>query len=83
MGIGFIGGFLTTLPPPNALKRCQDIIAYGVKIGAISPDYELVAHCQCRPFLSPGARLLKEIQTWPHFNPVVVNTSVCNFLETD
>lgn len=77
VGIAFIGCFLNNLPPKSALKRCQDLIAHGVEIGAICPDYELVAHCQCRPFVSPGNRLFEEIKTWKNFNPDIVNTNLC------
>lgn len=79
VGIAFMGCFLTNLPPESSLKKCKDLIEHGVKIGAISPDYELLGHRQCRPFLSPGDCLFNEIQTWKHFNPNVTNTSPCKF----
>ncbi|CAG9760673.1 unnamed protein product [Ceutorhynchus assimilis] len=77
VGIAFLGCFLQHLPPNTALKRCKDLIAQGVKIAAIEPDYELIAHCQCRPFRSPGPRLFEEIKTWKNFNPHITNTMLC------
>ncbi|XP_030761786.1 peptidoglycan-recognition protein LE-like, partial [Sitophilus oryzae] len=70
-GIAFIDCFLNNLPPPQSLKKCKDLIAHGVKIGAIRPDYDLLAHSQCRPFLSPGEKLTEEIKTWKNFNSEV------------
>ncbi|XP_050312341.1 peptidoglycan recognition protein 1-like [Anthonomus grandis grandis] len=77
IGIAFMGCFLKHLPPKTALRKCRELIEHGVKIGAIREDYELVGHCQCRPFLSPGKRLFDEIKTWRNFNGQVVNTQAC------
>ncbi|XP_066151471.1 peptidoglycan recognition protein 1-like [Euwallacea fornicatus] len=77
MGISFIGCFLDHLPPAIALKKCKELIDHGIKIGKIRPDYELIGHCQCRPFLSPGKKLFEEISTWKQFNPDIKNTDLC------
>ncbi|XP_066260304.1 peptidoglycan recognition protein 1-like [Euwallacea similis] len=77
IGISFIGCFLNHLPPATALKRCKELIDYGIKIGKIHLDYELIGQCQCRPFLSPGEKLFEEISTWKQFNPDIKNTDPC------
>lgn len=71
LGIAFIGCFVSKLPPQQSLKACKDLIDHGIRIGAISPDYQLLAHSQCRPFQSPGAKLVSEIETWKNFNPEI------------
>nr|UCJ01575.1 peptidoglycan recognition protein L2 [Rhynchophorus ferrugineus] len=71
MGIAFIGCFVNKLPPQQSLKACKDLINHGIRIGAISPNYQLLAHSQCRPFQSPGDKLVDEIKTWKNFNPEI------------
>ncbi|XP_060520258.1 peptidoglycan-recognition protein LE-like [Cylas formicarius] len=68
VGIAFIGCFLNNLPPATSLLKCKNLIEFGVKIGAIRQDYQLLGQCQCRPFLSPGQRLFDEIKTWENWN---------------
>lgn len=77
IAFAFVGCFLTHLPPQGSLIKCQQLIIHGVQIGAISPDFELVAHCQCRPTLSPGPRLFEEVKTWRNFNPNIKNNDLC------
>ncbi|XP_044733300.1 uncharacterized protein LOC123295904 [Chrysoperla carnea] len=67
LGITFIGTFNTTLPSQKALDVCHRLIAFGVQQGMIDTDYQLIGHCQCRPFLSPGNALYETIKTWPHW----------------
>ncbi|KAJ8940272.1 hypothetical protein NQ314_010767 [Rhamnusium bicolor] len=68
IGISFIGCFLNHLPPSTSLKKAKAVIEYGLKIGAISPDYILLAHCQCSGVESPGKRLFEEIKNWNHWD---------------
>lgn len=69
LGIAFIGTFNDTLPSRNAIDAYHGLIAYGVEQRMIDTNYELIGHCQCRPFSSPGRALFIAIQTWPHWTP--------------
>ncbi|XP_066151473.1 peptidoglycan-recognition protein SB2-like [Euwallacea fornicatus] len=68
IGIAFIGSFRNHLPPNTALTRCKELIAHGVKIGEISPDYELLGNFKSASTLTPGLKLLEEIKSWKHWN---------------
>lgn len=68
LGIAFVGTFINKLPPKVALNHAKQLIAYGVKIGAIAPDYQLLAHNQCSTTLSPGEMLVEEIKKWKNWN---------------
>jgi peptidoglycan recognition protein LE len=67
IGISFVGTFMRNLPPKVSLELCKLLIETGVKDGHISPNYQLVGHCQCTTTESPGKSLFEEIQTWPHW----------------
>lgn len=78
LGIGFIGCFINHLPPQIALQKTQELIRYGVKIGAVAEDYKLLCHSQCTSGKSPGDALIKELQQWEHYDPTVsVNNPAC------
>ncbi|XP_019773771.2 peptidoglycan-recognition protein LE isoform X1 [Dendroctonus ponderosae] len=83
IAIAFVGCFLKHLPPKKSLIRCQKLINHGIEIGAISPDFQLVAHCQCRPTLSPGPRLFEQVKTWKNFNPIIKNSHLCVLASKD
>ncbi|EFA01375.1 peptidoglycan-recognition protein LE [Tribolium castaneum] len=68
IGICFIGCYIQNLPPSVALRKAKELIRYGVKIGAISEDYTLLGHCQCRSTESPGRRLFEEIKSWERWD---------------
>ncbi|XP_067002918.2 peptidoglycan-recognition protein LC isoform X2 [Anabrus simplex] len=67
IGINFIGTFNDVLPPKKQLRAAKLVIEEGVKLGKIAPDYKLLAHRQVSGTESPGKRLYKELQTWPHW----------------
>lgn len=67
VGIAFVGCFINKTPPKAALANAKQLIAYGVKIGAIDEDYQLLAHCQCVTTASPGMMLYEEIKTWKNW----------------
>ncbi|KAI4471994.1 peptidoglycan recognition protein [Holotrichia oblita] len=67
IGISFIGCFVNKLPPKMALLNAKQLIAYGVKIGAIDENYQLLAHSQCSATASPGEKLIEEIKTWKNW----------------
>lgn len=76
MTIAFVGRFQTHLPPKTALKRCKEVIEHAVKIGAVSPDYKLLAHCQC----VGGFSITDEVKTWENFTPISSPGYPCTLL---
>ncbi|XP_063925663.1 peptidoglycan-recognition protein LE-like [Zophobas morio] len=68
IGICFVGCYIKTLPPDFVLKRVQELIKYGVEIGAIAEDYSLLGYCQCWSSESPGSRLFEELKTWERWD---------------
>jgi N-acetylmuramoyl-L-alanine amidase len=67
IGIAFIGTFTSDLPVPKQIQAAKQLIDLGVKNGAISPDYKLLAHRQLSPTESPGLAFFEQLQTWPHW----------------
>lgn len=45
------------------------LIAAGVELGYIKPDYKLVGHRQVRATECPGDALFNDIKTWNHYSP--------------
>ncbi|KAJ9599613.1 hypothetical protein L9F63_009930 [Diploptera punctata] len=70
VGIAFIGDFREEVPTDEMLKAAKDIIKCGVERGSIASGYKLVGHSQVKNTLCPGASLLEEIKTWPHWDPL-------------
>jgi hypothetical protein len=56
------------LPTPEMLAAAKSLIECGVERGSISPEYKLLGHSQVRATDCPGAALLNEIKTWPHWD---------------
>jgi hypothetical protein len=50
------------------LAAAKSLIACGVERGSVSAEYKLVGHSQVRNTECPGATLLDEIKTWPHWD---------------
>ncbi|XP_055634644.1 peptidoglycan-recognition protein LB isoform X2 [Toxorhynchites rutilus septentrionalis] len=71
VGICMIGDWRFDLPPKNMLLAVQSFIDYGVRHNIIAANYTLIGHRQVRPTECPGDRLYKEIQTWPHYSPML------------
>ncbi|XP_075983467.1 peptidoglycan-recognition protein LB-like isoform X2 [Anticarsia gemmatalis] len=69
IGITLIGDWRTEIPPARQLKTAKALIAAGVELGYIKPDYKLVGHRQVRATECPGQALFEEIQTWDHYSP--------------
>uniref|UniRef100_E7DN58 Peptidoglycan recognition protein n=1 Tax=Ostrinia nubilalis TaxID=29057 RepID=E7DN58_OSTNU len=69
LGICVIGDWRHDLPPENQLETTKSLIAAGVELGYISPDYKLIGHRQVGPTECPGDALYGEIQTWKHYSP--------------
>lgn len=68
IGIAFIGLFLELKPSKVQLKAAQLLIAEGVRLQYISPDYRLYAHSQLMATLSPGVELANIIEEWPNWS---------------
>jgi hypothetical protein len=50
------------------LAAAKSLIECGVERGSVSAEYKLVGHSQVRSTECPGAALLAEIKTWPHWD---------------
>ncbi|KAM3963833.1 peptidoglycan-recognition protein LB-like [Aphomia sociella] len=69
IGICVIGDWRTKLPPAKQLNTVKSLIAAGVELGYIKPDYKLVGHRQVRDTECPGDALYAEIKKWDHYTP--------------
>lgn len=56
------------MPNDKQLMAFRRLVATGVKIGKLSPDYKLQGQCQLRPDNSPGLMLIDAMRTWPHYD---------------
>lgn len=52
----------------SAKQAIKDLIACGVSGGKISSTYKLLGHRQTKATACPGAKLFKEIKTWPKWS---------------
>ncbi|XP_059161421.1 peptidoglycan recognition protein 1-like [Physella acuta] len=66
-GFCFIGNFMSKLPTAAALQAAKDMIACGVTLGKIQPNYTLRGHRDMVSTQCPGDTLYTEIKTWPHY----------------
>ncbi|XP_047032979.1 peptidoglycan-recognition protein LB-like isoform X1 [Helicoverpa zea] len=69
IGICLIGDWRFEVPPAEQRKTAMALIAAGVELGFIKPDYKLVGHRQVRATECPGDALFNEIKTWDHYSP--------------
>nr|AME17980.2 peptidoglycan recognition protein C [Antheraea pernyi] len=69
VGICLIGDWRVDLPPAKQLSTTKSLIAQGVQLGVISPDYKLMGHSQVMATECPGTALLTHLSTWKHFHP--------------
>ncbi|XP_028385854.1 peptidoglycan recognition protein 1 [Phyllostomus discolor] len=67
IGITFMGNFMERSPAPRALRAARSLLACGVALNALTPDYELKGHRDVQQTLSPGDRLYDIIREWPHY----------------
>lgn len=56
------------MPNFKQLRAFDRLVATGVKIGKLSPDYKLQGQCQLRPDNSPGLTLIASMRYWPHYD---------------
>nr|ADU33185.1 peptidoglycan recognition protein B [Ostrinia nubilalis] len=71
IGIALIGDFVSKLPSETQLAPVHKLIATGVELGYIRPDYTLIGHRAVSATECPGGALFQEISTWPHFDKEV------------
>ncbi|CAH0713734.1 unnamed protein product, partial [Brenthis ino] len=71
IGIVLIGDWVSVVPPANQLETTKKLIAKGVELGYITPEYKLIGHRQVDSTECPGEALFREISTWDRFEPVV------------
>ncbi|XP_053697051.1 peptidoglycan-recognition protein LB [Sabethes cyaneus] len=71
VGICLIGDWRFDLPPKQMLNALHSLIEYGVHNNILESNYTLIGHRQTRPTECPGDRLYTEIQTWPHYSPMM------------
>lgn len=71
VGVCMIGDWRVDLPPKNMMTALQTLLDYGVQMNIIAGNYTMIGHRQTRPTECPGDRLFREIQTWPHFSPMM------------
>ncbi|XP_039149411.1 peptidoglycan-recognition protein LC isoform X7 [Drosophila simulans] len=64
IGISFLGTFRRQEPTQKSLEACQLLIAQGVRLKKLKPDYQLLGHRQNTGTLMPGEELYRIIQTW-------------------
>jgi N-acetylmuramoyl-L-alanine amidase len=67
IGVAFIGTFSSVAPNARQIHAGQQLIAKGVELGKVSPDYKLLAHRQIRDTESPGDAFYEILKTWPHW----------------
>lgn len=67
IGIAFIGNFNQSMPKPALLRAGQLLLAEGVRLKKLSPNYEIFGQSQLIATHSPGKNLYNVIKTWSHF----------------
>ncbi|XP_030570292.1 peptidoglycan-recognition protein LC isoform X4 [Drosophila novamexicana] len=67
IGIAFIGSFDKINATELQLRACQLLLADGVRLKKLTPDYKIYGHRQLLATQSPGDKLYNIIKTWPHF----------------
>ncbi|KAK4875941.1 hypothetical protein RN001_012363 [Aquatica leii] len=67
VGIAFIGNFNSVLPTDAAIKAVKDLMACGVELEELTPDYKLFGAKQLSATASPGSELFNRMRNWDHF----------------
>ncbi|XP_018369939.1 PREDICTED: peptidoglycan-recognition protein LB-like [Trachymyrmex cornetzi] len=90
IGICIIGDFTDFLPDEIALKTLNKLIAYGVSLGKIRKNYNVIGHRQVRDTECPGEIFFKKfvinLPGWtanpkPHICPTTTIKSIDNTVE--
>nr|AKE92867.1 PGRP-FD1 [Anatolica polita] len=67
LGLAIIGNFTSDLPNKKQIQSAKDFIQCGVEMGELDINYKLFGARQVSSTASPGLKLYREIQNWPHF----------------
>ncbi|KAM9226294.1 peptidoglycan recognition protein 1-like [Dugong dugon] len=67
IGISFMGNYMERVPPARAIRAAQNLLTCGVKLGALTRNYEVKGHRDVQQTLSPGDQLYALLQRWPHY----------------
>lgn len=71
VGIAFVGDFRTDQPSKPQLNAAKLLLAEGVKLGKLDPDYKLYGQMQLVLSESPGKNLFEIIQKWSHWSEII------------
>ncbi|KAJ8711292.1 hypothetical protein PYW07_008534 [Mythimna separata] len=69
IGICLIGDWRVETPTAVQLETTKALIAEGVKLGKISPNYKLIGHDQVSATECPGTAFTAEFSTWKNYAP--------------
>ncbi|XP_053597824.1 peptidoglycan recognition protein 1-like [Microplitis demolitor] len=88
IGISIIGDFSHFQPNKNALKALDNLIACGVLLNKISPNYQVIGHRQSRVTACPGEVFYSYVKSMPRWTstPVPVynnNSSLIDKVDSD
>ncbi|RZC41507.1 peptidoglycan-recognition protein 2, partial [Asbolus verrucosus] len=67
LGLAFIGNYTNELPNKKQLQAAKDFLQCGVELGELDKEYKLFGARQVSATQSPGLKLYRELQNWPHF----------------
>jgi len=67
IGISFTGNFVYDYLTPDMISALKELLALGVQLNKIPPDYKLVCHNQTLATLSPGDHVYEEVAKFPNF----------------
>lgn len=71
VGIAFVGDFRIDQPSKPQLNAAKLLLAEGVKLGKLDPDYKLYGQMQLVLSESPGKNLYEIIQKWSHWSEII------------
>lgn len=77
MNIALIGNFVNAVPPAFQRDQLRKFIAWGVEMGKIRRDYQLMGACQIKDTQSPGLRFMDDLRTWTHWWNFVEKPTYC------
>ncbi|XP_068083858.1 peptidoglycan-recognition protein LC [Anabrus simplex] len=73
ISVNFIGQFDKQPAPDRQVLAARQLISEGVKLKKVAMNYDLLGLRQLAKTVSPGDKLFKQIQIWPHWT----NSSQC------
>nr|AXS59128.1 peptidoglycan recognition protein LB [Leguminivora glycinivorella] len=68
IGICVIGDWSNSTPPAEQIKTVKSLIAAGVDLGYIQPNYKLLGHRQVRDTECPGQTFFDAVKAWDHWS---------------